>query len=122
MFAERLADLDSPGLHKNVLAMPPPMTMRVGEAGQVPEEFELGRNFCAADDGDERALGFFQSLFKGAQFRFHGAAGVGGMRWAMPSVELWARWAAEKASFTKMSPRPASIFAKPGSFFSSPAW
>ena len=39
----------------------------------------------------------------------------------MPSVEAWARWAAEKASLTKMSPSAASWLAKSGSFFSSPA-
>ena len=44
-------------------------------------------------------------------------------RWrASPSVEACARWAAEKASLTKMSPFFADSSAKAGSFFSSPLW
>ena len=37
-----------------------------------------------------------------------------------PTFEAWALWAVPKASFTKISPRLASFFAKSGSFFSSP--
>ena len=41
---------------------------------------------------------------------------------ATPSVLAWARWAAEKASFTYRSASPARSRAKPGSLASSPGW
>ena len=40
---------------------------------------------------------------------------------ARPSVEAWARCAAEKASLMKTSPSEASWLTKSSSFFSSPA-
>ncbi len=49
----------------------------VGQAGKIAEQFELGRNLGAADDGDQRALRFFQGGFKRPEFGLHGAAGIG---------------------------------------------
>ena len=72
---------------------------RVQLGDQVVEQVELGGDLGAADDADHgppRGPGRVQAPPARAAW----PAGIGGQRRARPSVEAWARWAAEKASLT----------------------
>src|SRR5690606_33891738 len=53
---------------------------RVDLLHEVHEEVDLGGDLRAADDGDDRAVRIAEALFKGFEFRLHGAAGIGGQQ------------------------------------------
>ena len=92
---------------------------------QIAEKIELGRNLGAADDRRHRVLRRARkpsrSASSSAVMARPGYAGKFETV-TMEVFEACSRWAAEKASSTKMSPSAASCFANPLSFFSSSGW
>ncbi len=99
VLGERLADIDAARGEEGIgHAAADDQVIDPGD--EVPEHVQLGRDLGAADHGRDRAFGVAERGLQRLQLRLHRAAGISGQQMGDPSVEAWARWAAEKASLT----------------------
>ena len=99
MLAQRFADFDAARGEEGVGHSAADDQM-IDLADQVAEHVELGRDLGAADHRRDRALGIAQRLLQRVQLGLHRPPGERRQQVATPSVEAWARCAAEKASLT----------------------
>ena len=77
VLAERLADILAARGEEGV-GHAAADDQRIDLFHEVHQQIELGRDLCAADDGDDRALGIAEALLQRLEFGLHGAAGIGG--------------------------------------------
>ena len=101
LLAERLADRIALRIQKRI-GHAAADDERVDFGDEIAQEIELAGDFGAPDNGDERTLGRLPSALPRA---LRSSACIArpakaGNLCATPSVEAWARWAAEKASLT----------------------
>ena len=118
-FSHRDLPTSLPMANKNVLAMPPAITKTSTFLTRFPSNSSLEETFAPPTTAITGRSGFSSALVRASSSCCMVRPAKAGRSFASPSVEAWARCAAENASLTKMSPSLASSAAWAGSFFSS---